>query len=179
MHPSFGESGFAEPDLPSLIARVSSRVAGQLGEEDFVTLVLAESACRAPAAGQLQASRVLAEAVQRSREPRRPAPARRCASVCIASPFDHLSCASSPSAIAHAPHPRPLQNYAAQHLHQPTAYALAITLDREPPSYARPAIVRGQQCRGMRSETAVRRESGSSCDRTSQRGKRLRSSTGV
>ena len=32
---------------------------------------------------------------------------------------------------------------------------------------------------GMRSETAVRRESGSSRDRTSQRGKRLRSSTGV
>jgi phosphoserine phosphatase RsbU/P len=38
----FREAAFAEPDLPSLVAALSSRVAGHLGDEDFVTTVLVE-----------------------------------------------------------------------------------------------------------------------------------------
>jgi serine phosphatase RsbU (regulator of sigma subunit) len=38
----FREAAFAEPDLPSLVVALSSRVAGHLGEEDFVTTVLVE-----------------------------------------------------------------------------------------------------------------------------------------
>jgi phosphoserine phosphatase RsbU/P len=39
---SFREAAFAEPDLPCLVEALSNRVGRELGDEDFVTLILAE-----------------------------------------------------------------------------------------------------------------------------------------
>jgi hypothetical protein len=83
------EAAFAEPDLPS-VAALSSRVADQLGEEDFITAVPAEFdpherlrlvSCGASAAAASW------KAVQRSREPG----GRRASAAAPASASLHLS----------------------------------------------------------------------------------------